>query len=373
MLSELYKNLNQNSQNPSNEDLLGLDFSIEKDRLIKFFNRGWWHTVPFAADDENISAVRLMPTLSVEEMPIVQCWKNLTAITMAPTLSTFIGMTQMKFISEPDLIEYLIEDWDNLMKTTEYFRTLVGTKNEQKFIIDYVQNKDNQEHLEDDDQYDRTLVDIWKKVDPSKGHHYLRKIIDSFNADKNLVVVDTDVDYNGIWKSRIENILTYLAYVNGRKLNFTGVESTVWLGLSGQHQFDYEDIGSLGHDSSAYLEPSVSMRSVVSFFADPGLKREYSKQITDNPLFPAVQALYDRYGSYNGAEHVAAAALLDGEYDDPFGAWNALTVASYWSGVNSNTPNIPAWEAAIYLSEKRKWLEINKVLKEQLNFYQANS
>lgn len=74
--------------------------------------------------------------------------------------------------------------------------------------------------------------------------------------------------------------------------------------------------------------------------------------------------------NYAGELHIKAAVILEEEYNDPIGCWNALLSASYWAGKRGDLDGVEmCWGLAIDLSRTHGWREIHNVLSEQMEFY----
>ena len=148
---------------------------------------------------------------------------------------------------------------------------------------------------------------------------------------------------------------------------FQKVEKYYWKNLTQTHGFD-----SVKQDFDIIPSPSSnsywSLDSILDNF-NPELSRTFSKEVLEHPLYDAIQELRVRGRGYMGERHIEAAAILDTEYNDPYGAWDALVTASYWAGQAGSKAIEPMWEAAIYLSEKHNWKEIHEVLVQQYEYY----
>ncbi|KMQ68821.1 hypothetical protein ACM39_05920 [Chryseobacterium sp. FH2] len=177
---------------------------------------------------------------------------------------------------------------------------------------------------------------------------------------------DFEIKDYGIWNIRAYNAIGQRAY--SYDLIDLREESKV--------QFYWQSfIQSHGFDASGYslqILPNTNARTNLEFdlmLSHPDNIYRLPEKIQNHPLFLPLERIAKSSKSYNGDAHIEAAKTLDEELNDPLMAWDALVSAGYWNGANFGEPNMNAWKAAIHLSEKHGWTEINEVLIDQLEFY----
>ncbi|WP_426474654.1 hypothetical protein [Chryseobacterium balustinum] len=235
-----------------------------------------------------------------------------------------------------------------------------------EFLKEYLHNEDKLKNLKNPSQfYAEVYLDFWNHYYKTPQQKEYVRLMHSMIENK-AYLPDFEIKDYGIWNNKVSNALSQRAY------------SYELIDLSEQNkiQFYWQSfIQSHGFDASGnslQILPNTNSRSNLEF----DLMLSHSDNIyllpektRNHPLFLPLERIVKSSKSYNGDAHIEAAKTIDEELNDPIMAWDALVSAGYWSGVNFGNPNMNAWKAAIDLSEKHGWTEINEVLIDQLEFY----
>lgn len=359
-LKELYKNKHQIDI----ETLMGvrLDYENHIKRYVEIFRLGYWSSVPFAFEDYNNFAIKLTPQESLRSMPIIMGYES-EYVTFSNNLANFLPMRQLRMLDTPDALQYILDDWQLLEDISLPFREYTDSIDSLEFLKVYLLNKDKFRYLKNPSKfYIQIYLDFWNHYYNTTQQKEYANLIYSLIEDKSYLPEFKIKDY-GIWNARAYNAIGRRAY-NLINIEAEEKENQFWQSFIQPHGFDAVevDFGFIPYPTSTNFQ----LDGVISKFI-PELG--YFAKMSDHPLYEVGQIISKNKNIYNGDAHVEAAKVIDEELNDSIMAWDALVSAGYWSGVNFGNPNINAWKAAIDLSEKHGWAEINEVLVDQLEFY----
>jgi hypothetical protein len=363
-LKELYKDKEQI------DIILSFEFENknEIERCMNIFRSGYWSVAPFAFEDYNNFAIKLTPNKELLNSQIVAKSK-IDFWTISPNMKCFITMSWLRFLNDIDVINGEIKkNWQLLEELSLPFREYTKDLKSLEFLKAYLNEKDNLKYLENSGEYyTKVYLDFWNFHNDSPKQKEYTKLIQTMMEDKSYLP-DFEIKDYGVWNTKAYNSLTRRAY------------SYDLFNLSEEKKADFYWEGfiqSHGFDAASYLteilpqtsESSDSQLITTIGFANSNRIYQFPKEMQNHPLFLPLERIIKSSKSYNGDAHIEAAKRIDNELGNPAMAWNALVSAGYWSGVNFKEPNIDAWKAAIDLSEKHGWREINEVLIDQLEFY----
>lgn len=340
---------------------------IEVEKCINIFRTGFWSVVPFAFETYETFGIKLCPNKKIKESSIV-LGDNNGFLTFSNNLSNFIPFGQLEMLRNPKFIKYILDDWQLLEELSLPFREYTNRLDSLEFLKEYLHNKDKLKYLENSSEfYAKVYLDFWNHYYDTPQQKEYVKLMESMVNDKSYLP-DFEIKDYGIWNTRAYNALAQRAYSKTNYRNVVEFEKYNFQSVIQPHGFDPVEYAFdiLPHAASTTLE----LDGIISFFdTNPDLEWEYSNNIKEHPLFSVLEVIKKNKSTYNGGAHLEAAKAIDEELNDPVMAWDALISAGYWSGVNLGEPNIKAWKAAIDLSEKHGWTEINEVLIDQLEFY----
>lgn len=351
---------------------LGVAFEDEHEqvRAMSLFQDGYWFLMPFAFDSSNIFAARLQPENSIKDSDVVYR-KSDDAITLAPYLKSFPVFINLKYCKSIGIVTKMIEnELKDVLKISEPFLSYFQEVSMMDFHANYICNTDNLLVLKNPaENFDRVFLDHWNHYYPIEGQKLYAELMITLLDKKRFLPKYEKRDF-GVWNNRMNYALSNRAYMR-RDLSFEEKEKFFWDALSQTHGFDaldvsFELIPNLSSDSG------MTIRMVIDEFDTSDTEVKFSDEILKSPLFHAVQKLRADGVSYDGMAHFEAAKIFDVEHNNPSKAWEALVSASYWAGKKHSKAIEPMWEAAIYLSEKSGWKEINEVLIQQFEFYQKH-
>jgi len=338
----------------------------EKSRIINIFKLGYWSLVPFAFGTHNNYAIKLNPKEKIIKSPIIYI-NNSDGILFSPNLKNFLNFQLLNYLTSQSLLENIIlKNWNEFKEKSSLFLEYTNGEDTLSFLNDYIHSSKIVEYLKNPDLgYSKIYLDFWNHYNKSEKQKIYSKNILSMADDTGYLPKFENIDF-GIWNNRMFNSLAHRAY-SRLDLNFDKSKEYYWKYITQQHGFDSleQDFGIVPNSSSA---TSRAIGNIIDKF-NPELNTITSKEILNHPLYDAIQDLRIKRSGYMGEKHVEAAKILDLEHNDPYAAWDALVTASYWAGLNRSKAIEPIWEAAIFLSEKEGWNEINKVLIQQYEYY----
>lgn len=359
-LKELYKNKHQIDI----ETVMGvrLDYENHIKRCVKIFRLGYWSTVPYAFEDYNNFAVKMEPKKKLKSMPVLMGYGN-EYVTFSNNLANFLPMTQLRMLHNRDFIQYILDDWRLLEELSLPFREYTDSLDSLEFLKKYLHNEEKLKYLENTSElYTKTYLDFWNHYYDTPEQKEYVQLMHSMLEDESYLPEFAIKDY-GVWNTRAYNAIGRRAY-NLIDIKTEKKENQFWQSFIQPHGFDATevDFGFIPYATSTNFQ----LDGIISKFI-PELGN-FSK-MNNHPLYDVGQILSRNESSYNGEAHIEAAKVIDEELNNPVLAWDSLVSAGYWSGVNFGNPNMKAWKAAIDLSEKQGWTEINEVLIDQLEFY----
>jgi len=368
-VNNLHQNLKDLYKGRSTQLILGFEFEHkeEVERCMNLFNAGYWSVAPFAFEPDELFAIQLKPQYFLEESSVVQGDES-GFTTFAPNLSSFLPFLQLAMLENPKFVKYIIEDWNSLLELSLPYREY--SKN--LGVLDYLQTYLHDRIKLDDIKktgkyYTEVYLDFWAHYNNTPQQKNYASLIQAL-VDNSLYLPDFEKKDYGVWTTRVYNALAQRAYQNMGVDTVVKFEQYNFHSFMQPHGFDAADLSFAILPSSS--RSSYTLNGILDFFdTDPDLSWDYSSNIQNHPLFSVGETVRKDKYSYNGDAHIKAAKIIDEQLGDPVMAWNALVSAGYWSGVNFNEPNLTAWKAAIDLSEKHGWKEINQVLNDQLEFY----
>ena len=362
-LKDLYKDKD------SVKTILGAVFEKEDEieRCMDIFNAGYWSVAPFAFEPDEIFAIQLNPKTNLKESNIVLGDES-GFVTFSHSLSAFIPFLQLEMLKNPKFIKYILEDWESLVKLSQPLMEYTEEAGMLDFLNAFLHDEAKLKYLENPEKhYDRVYLDFWNhyyNTPQQKAYAVLMQAL----VDDSSYLPDFELKDYGAWTTRLYNALAQRAYSKVSSDTVVKFEKYNFQSFIQPHGFDPVDLifGILPHSTRS----SYTLDGIIDFFdTNPGLGWEYAEKIKGHPLFEVGEIIKNDKSSYDGSAHITAAKILDEKLGDPVMAWDALVSAGYWSGVNFNEPNMAAWKAAIDLSEKHGWKEINEVLRNQLEFY----
>jgi len=344
---------------------LGFEFENknEIERCVNIFRSGYWSVAPFAFESYNSFAIKLVPNNKLFNSQIV-AKSNVDFWTVSPNLSSFITMSWLRFLNDIDIInEEIKEKWELLEKLSLPYRKYTDNLDSLNFLKEYISRKENLIYFENpSDHYTKVYLDFWNHYyNTLQQKEYVQLM--SLMIENESYLPDFEIKDYGIWNTRVYNAIGHRAY-NLIDIETEKKENHFWQSFIQPHGFDSTEVD---FDFIPYAtSSSFQLGGVISKFK-PELG--YFSKMSNHPLYEVGQILSKDKSTYNGNAHIEAAKTIDEELKDPVMAWDALVSAGYWSGVNFGSPNMNAWKAAIDLSEKHGWTEINEVLVDQLEFY----
>ena len=368
-LNNIHQELNTLYKNKGKfENLLSFEFTCEDEvkRVIKNFRSGYWSVMPFAFDTYSNFGIKLHPKNRIENSSIVDV-DNSDGVTVAANLKTFLPLINLRYLKKIKIIEkHFIEKRKDITEISLAYREYTNGLDSLDFFYNYITDSESLKLFEGSDKnLNQVYLDFWNYYNNTPEQKVYSDLIIKLVSDREFYPEFKEVDY-GIWNHRMHHALAHRVYGN-LDVNFNKAEKYYWNNLIQSHGFDglKQDFGLRPNPSSnSYL----SLRPIYGAF-DTNLSRTFSKEVLEHPLYEAVQELRINQRGYKGEKHIEAAAILDTEYNDPYAAWDALVTASYWAGQAGSRAIEPMWEAAIYLSEKHNWTEINEVLVQQYEYY----
>lgn len=349
--------------------IFGAVFEHEKEieRCMDIFQSGFWSVAPFAFEPYETFALQLNPKKTIKDSNIV-LGDSSGFLTVSPNLSGFIPFGQLQMLGTPKFIQYILDDWKLLEELSLSFREYTSSLDSLDFLKKYLNDTDKLKYLENPAvYYSKVYLDFWNYYNNTQEQKEYNKLMHSMTNDKSFLP-DFEIKDYGVWDVRAYNALAQRAYSKIDYKTVANFENYNFQSFIQPHGFDSVE---LTFDILPRPTRSINtLDGIIDFFdTNPDLEWKYSKKIKEHPLFAVAEIVRRDKINYRGEAHIKAAKIMDEEFNDPVMAWNALVSAGYWSGVNFKEPNLKAWKAAIDLSNKHGWAEINEVLVDQLNFY----
>ncbi len=363
-LNKIHQDLKELYEGKETDTILGFKFSNQEEARIytKILQIGQWYVAPFSFETYDSYAIKLTPNKKLQDSPIYlrHRWDHCL---FSDNLSDFLPFRQLEMLKSAEFKKYILDDWQLLEELSLPMREYTNSINSLDFLKEYLNSKDKLKYLENPSEfYTKIYSDFWNYYYNTSQQKEYVKLMHEMTEDESYLP-DFEIKDYGIWNTRIYNAIGHRAY-NLIDIETEKKENQFWQSFIQPHGFDAAEVD---FDFIPYAtSTSFQLGGIISKFT-PELG--YFSKMRNHPLYEVGQILSKNKNTYDGAAHIEAAKVIDEELNDPIMAWDALVSAGYWSGVNFENPNMNAWKAAIDLSEKHGWTEINEVLIDQLEFY----
>ncbi|WP_336691066.1 MULTISPECIES: hypothetical protein [unclassified Chryseobacterium] len=357
-LKELYKGKEKLNT------ILGVEFSHQEEVGIytKILQLGQWYVAPFSFEKYDSYAIKLTPNKILLDSPIYLRSGN-DHFLFSNNLGFFLLFRQLKMLKSAKFKKYILDDWQLLEQLSLPLRQYTDSLDSLEFLKEYLNNGDKLKYLENPSEfYTKIYLDFWNHYyDTPEQKRYVELM--NLMIKDNSFLPEFEINNYGIWNTRAYNAIGQRAY-NLIDIETEKKENQFWQSFIQSHGFDPVefDFGFIPYATSS----SFQLDTIISKF-NPELG--YFSKMRNHPLYEVGQILSKNKSAYDGDAHIEAAKAIDEDLNDPLMAWDALVSAGYWGGVNFGQPNMNAWKAAIDLSEKHGWTEVNEVLIDQLEFY----
>lgn len=351
------------------------DAEDQKAKLMQLLKKGYWSVMPFSFyghKSNNILAFQLVPNKNIfQEVPILSFDKTYQeCFTFAPNIKATIPMSNLKFMTKPVLVQQLQKEIEDAIILSKPFFDYFGG-GDLEFLKQFLFSESNKERFENAEEYKEDFYkEFWSHYyntpENTKAFELFDKLIRRLTYLPEYEDVDNDY---GLWNNYIGNVLAKRAY-SRIKIEDNDKWKHYWRCAQLPHGFDCNDDDiekyRIGEGSSIFLQKSISS----SF--DSEWEEQYAifpEEVQKHPLFEATEAI-GKVKDYAGDLHIKAAVILEKEYNDHIGCWNALISASYWAGKRGDLDGVEmSWGLAIDLSRTHGWTEIHNILSEQMEFY----
>ncbi|MGN7863250.1 hypothetical protein [Chryseobacterium sp. 22458] len=351
------------------DTILGVEFSHQEEVKIytKILEIGQWYVAPFSFERYDSYAIKLTPNKKLLDSPVYlrNRWDHYL---FSNNLANFLSFGQLRMLDTSEFVQYILDDWQLLEELSLPFREYTNSLDSLKFLKEYLHNEDKLKYLKNPSEfYPNIYLDFWNHyydTPQQRGYVTLMQLM----MEEESYLPDFEIKDYGIWNTRAYNALSQRAYSDSLfDLNEQKKSNFYWQSFIQAHGFD-----AMRYVLDILPEYSANSDSQITTtigFANSDRIYQFPEKIQEHPLFLPLERITKFSKSYNGDAHIEAAKAIDEELNDPVMAWDALVSAGYWNGVNFGSPNMDAWKAAIDLSEKHSWTEINEVLIDQLEFY----
>lgn len=374
-INKLHSDLKEIYEGKEVEKNFYFQFDVE-DQKIKFMQllkRGYWSVMPFGFhghNGNNILAFQLTPNKKIlQEAPIVSFNKvNQECFTFAPHIKAVIPMANLKFMSELVLIKGLQKKIEETMILSKPFFDYFGG-GDLEFLKEFLLTESNEERFENatelkEDFYKEFWNHYYDTPENTKAFQLFDKLIQRL-----IYLPEYEQNDYGLWNNYIGNVLAQRAY-SRITLEYKDKWRHYWHCAQLPHGFDCDD--NSFEKYSIHVGHSSSLLDSISDSFNSEREDKYAilpEEVQKHPLFEATEAIRKKRG-YSGDMHIKAAVILEEEYKDPIGCWNALISASYWAGKMGELDTIEkCWGLAIDLSKTHGWTEIHNILLKQMEFY----
>jgi hypothetical protein len=351
---------------------LTFDHKDEKVLLMNCLKRGFWSIMPFGFEAGNILAFRLIPNEQTPQLAPVISFDEVyqECFMFAPNIKAIIPMANLKFMRKSLLIKELQKEIEDAIVLSKPFFDYFGG-GDLEFLKQFLLLESNQERFENAEKYKEDFYkEFWSHyydtLENTKASELFDELIRGvINLPKYEV---TDYDY-GLWNNYIGNVLAQRAY-SRITMEDKDKWKHYWRCAQLPHGFDCDD--NSFEEYTIHVGHSSSLMDCIADSFDSERENKYEmfpEEVKKHPLFEATEAIR-KVGGYSGDLHIKAAVILEKEYNDPIGCWNALISASYWAGRQGNLDLVEmCWGLAIDLSRTHGWTEIHNILSEQMEFY----
>jgi len=351
---------------------LTFDHKDEKVLLMNCLKRGFWSIMPFGFEAGNILAFQLIPHEQTRQLAPVISFDEVyqECFMFAPNIKAIIPMANLKFMRKSLLIKELQKEIEDAIVLSKPFFDYFGG-GDLEFLKQFLLLESNQERFENAEKYKEDFYkEFWSHyydiLENTKAFELFDELIRGvINLPKYEV---TDYDY-GLWNNYIGNVLAQRAY-SRITMEDKHKWKHYWRCAQLPHGFDCDD--NSFEEYTIHVGHSSSLMDCIADSFDSERENKYEmfpEEVKKHPLFEATEAI-GKVGGYSGDLHIKAAVILEKEYNDPIGCWNALISASYWAGRQGNLDLVEmCWGLAIDLSRTHGWTEIHNILSEQMEFY----
>lgn len=351
---------------------LTFDHKDEKVLLMNCLKRGFWSIMPFGFEAGNILAFQLIPHEQTRQLAPVISFDEVyqECFMFAPNIKAIIPMANLKFMRKSLLIKELQKEIEDAIVLSKPFFDYFGG-GDLEFLKQFLLLESNQERFENAEKYKEDFYkEFWSHyydiLENTKAFELFDELIRGvINLPKYEV---TDYDY-GLWNNYIGNVLAQRAY-SRITMEDKHKWKHYWRCAQLPHGFDCDD--NSFEEYTIHVGHSSSLMDCIADSFDSERENKYEmfpEEVKKHPLFEATEAIR-KVGGYSGDLHIKAAVILEKEYNDPIGCWNALISASYWAGRQGNLDLVEmCWGLAIDLSRTHGWTEIHNILSEQMEFY----
>nr|WP_315087667.1 hypothetical protein [uncultured Chryseobacterium sp.] len=347
-------------------------YGDEKFLLMKLLKKGYWSVMPFAFNSDNVLAFQLNPNQQKFQDTSIVSFDDtyLECFMLSPNVKGIIPLTNLIYFDEFFFINRAKDTIDEIILLSKPFFDYFGG-GDLDFFKNFLLSESNQERFENADEYrEEFYKEFW-------SHYYdTPENIKAFELFDKLInrltylpqYEDVAEDY-GLWNNYIGNVLAKRAY---SRIIVEDIDKWkhYWRCAQLPHGFDC-DTNSF-EEYTIHFGWSSSLLDCISDSFDSERESKYEmfpEEVKKHPLFEATEAIR-KVGGYSGDLHIKAAVILEKEYNDPVGCWNALISASYWAGKRGDLDGVEmCWGLAIDLSKTHGWTEIHNVLSEQMEFY----
>lgn len=354
---------------------LKFEFDVEdqKAKLMKLLKKGFWSVMPFAFHGHkgnDILAFQLIPGKKIEEAPIVSFDKVYQECFMlSPNIKAIISMVNLMYMDEESSVKRRQEAIEETIALSKPFFDYFGD-GDLKFLKEFLLSESNKKRFEKAAEYKEDFYkEFWSHYYNTPENTKAFELFDRLIQRLNYLPEYEDADDYGLWNNYIGNILAQRAY---SKITMEDKDKWkyYWHCAKLPHGFDCDD-NSFEKYTIDPGHSSLLLDSISSSF-NSNVENKYAifpEGVQKHPLFEATEAIRKESG-YAGDIHLKAAVILEEEYKDPVGCWNALISASYWAGKMEQLDTVEmCWGLAIDLSKTHGWIKIHNILSEQMEFY----
>ncbi|WP_210150119.1 hypothetical protein [Chryseobacterium scophthalmum] len=342
----------------------------EKRLLMKSLKMGFWSIMPFGFRSDNVLAFQLNPSKKMLQEYSIISFDNVykECFMLAPNVKAIIPMANLIYMDKEFFRKRAKERIEETMVLSQPFFDYFGGGN-LEFLKEFLLSESNQERFENFSEYKEDVYkEFWNHYYNTSENAKAFELFDQLIDDCIYLPEYENTDY-GLWSNYIGNVLAKRAY---SRITIEDVDKWkhYWHCAQLPHGFDGDD--NSFEEYTIHLGHSSSLLDSLSDSFNSEWEEQYAifpEEVQKHPLFEATEAIR-KVKNYAGDLHIKAAVILEKEYNDPIGCWNALLSASYWAGKRGDLDGVEmCWGLAIDLSRTHGWREIHNVLSEQMEFY----
>lgn len=349
---------------------LTFEHEDEKVLLMKLLKRGFWSIMPLGFQAKNILAFQLNPISSVYQDTPITLFDSLyyECFMLAPNVKTLIPMANLIYFDDVSFVKRSKDTIEETMLLSQpFFDYFQG--GDLEFLKQFLLSQSNQERFEKASEHKENFYkEFWNHYYYGSENTKAFELFDKLIKRLTYLPEYEDIDY-GLWNNYIGNVLAKRAY-SRITVEDKDKWKHYWRCAQLPHGFDCDD--NIFEEYTINLGHSSSLLDSISDSFNSEWEEQYAifpEEVKKHPLFEATEAIRKVRG-YAGDLHIKAAVILEKEYNDPIGCWNALISASYWAGKRGDLDLVEmSWGLAIDLSRTHGWTEIHNVLSEQMEFY----